>query len=85
MATGQDAKEQTIKEQTEELRELLGVLVVNIDNLVERNPKPTAETSVDKPRPDNVFDEIISTLKHCRGLIREATEKVQEGISRKVH
>ena len=84
MDTGQPQKEQTIKEQTEELRELLKVLVVNIDNLVERNPKPEGEGKVEQ-RPDNVFDEILSTLRSCKGLTREATEKVQEGISRKVH
>ena len=78
-------KEQNIKEQTEELRDLLQILLVNIDNLVERNPKPTTADSGIRDRDNNVFDEIISTLKHCRGQIREATEKVQDGISRKVH
>lgn len=85
MAQGERPKEVTIKEQTEELEELLKVLLVNIDNLVERNPKPTSEESKVRDRPDNVFDEIISNLRDCRGLIREATEKVQDGISRKVH
>ena len=85
MDTGQGKREETIKEQTEELQELLGILKVNIDNLVERNPKPTEEAQGGKQRPDNVFDEIISTLRSCKGLSREATEKVQEGISRKVH
>lgn len=84
MNTGVAKQDQTIKEQTEELQELLKMLVVDIDNLVERNPKPTVEESKVAERPENVFDEIISNLKHCRGLVREATEKVQIGISRKV-
>ena len=84
MSTGGTKQEQTIKEQTEELQELLKVLLVNIDNLVERNPKPAAGESKVAESPENVFDEIMSNLRHCRGLVREATEKVQDGISRKV-
>ena len=84
MAQGESTKEVTIKEQTEELQELLKVLLMNINNLVERNPQPTGEESKVSDRPDNVFDEIIRKLRHCRGLIWEATEKVQDGISRKV-
>jgi len=83
MDTG-GAKEQTIKEMAEQQKEMLYQLVLNINNLVERNPKPE-ETGKDiAQRPDNVFDEIIDTLTSCRGLIMEATDKVQMGISHKV-
>ena len=82
---GRATKEQNIKDLAEELRELLHVLLQNVDNLVERNPKPEEPGKDVAERPDNVFDEISKTLSRCRGLVREATEKVQEGISRKVH
>lgn len=85
MDTAQTKREETIQEQAEELRELLCVLIVNIDNLVERNLKPEEDCGAVKVRPANIFDEIISTLRSCKGLTREATEKVQDGISRKVH
>lgn len=81
---GQGKREETIKEQSEELHGLLTVLIVNIDNLVDRNPKPMEETP-EKGQPDNIFDEIMSTLRTCKGLIIEATEKVRDGICRKVH
>ena len=86
MDTGGTTKqEQTIKGQAEELWVLLDTLVVNIDNLVERNPKPAEQSSAVQEQPSNVFDEIMVTLNRCRCLIREATGKVQDGISHKVH
>jgi len=85
MDTGQVKQEQTIKEQTEGLLEELKVLVNNIDNLEERNPKSKEGEKSVEGSPDNVFDEILFTLSHCKGLAREAKEKVQDGISRKVH
>ena len=85
MDTAGATKETTIKEQTEALREMLNVLIQNIDNLVERNPTPETKESGIQDRPGNVFDEILSTVNRCKDLTREATEKVQDGISRKVH
>ncbi len=76
-------REQTIFDLVAEQRKLLYGLLSEIDNLIERNPKPECETK-DGETYDNVFDEIIKTLTQCRGQIREATEKVQGGISRKV-
>ena len=84
MDTG-DGKEQTIKEQVEEVNELLLILITNIDSLIERNPKPEIASPDAAQRPDNVFDEIITTLRSCRGRVREATEKIQGGIANKVH
>ena len=82
-ATG-PKQEVAIKEQTKELQGILQVLVEHIDNLVERNPKPATADKGLQDRADNVFDEIASTLRHCKGLVREATEKVQAGIASKV-
>lgn len=79
MATGQ-TKEQTIQDLVLEQSELLYELVRTIDTLVERNPKPESEGKEVAQRADNVFDEIIDTLHKCRGLVKEATEKVQVGI-----
>lgn len=84
MDEGRDAKQVAIKDQAEELQEILYGLVAQIDNLVERNPKPATATVGPQDQADNVFDEIASTLRHCRGLVREATEKVQAGIASKV-
>ncbi len=81
---GQNKEKEAIKNQGEELVELLYTLLTVINGLVERNPKPTESDSKVESQSDNVFDEIASTLRHCRGLIREATEKVQGGISGKV-
>ncbi len=77
-------KERTIVDMVNEQRDTLRILVNNVDNLVQRNPAPDSCGTEVSQRPDNVFDGIISTLYDCRGLIREATEKVQDGISRKV-
>ncbi len=84
MVTAGTKQEQTIKQQTEELQDSLNVLLDKINNLVKRNPKPTEADRGVQDRADNVFDEIVSTLRHCQGLVREATEKVQAGISNKV-
>ena len=85
MDTGQSAKEQNIQDLLAKQEELLRKLVNEVDSLVERNPKPTAEEIKDAAqKPDNVFDEIIDTLRTCRGLTREAIEKVQAGITAKV-
>jgi len=84
MASEEAKRAATIKEETEELQELLRILLLNINNLVERNPKDEAATPVE-PRPDNVFDEILREIAVCKGLILEATEKVDMGISYKVH
>ena len=81
---GQIKKEESIKKQGEELVELLYTLVTVINGLVERNPKPPEPDTKAESQSDNVFDEIASTLRHCRGLIREATEKIDVGISSKV-
>lgn len=78
-------KEATIKSLVDEQVNLLGQLNHAIDNLVERNPKPECGTSELAQQPDNVFDEVISELQHCRGLIRSAAEKVEMGIANKVH
>ena len=88
MAEGK-AKEQTILETVREQEERLRMLLVKIDNLVERNPnstvgKSTVGKSEEKVRPDNAFDEIINILNSCRDLIRETDEKVLLGISKKV-
>ena len=82
----QEAKrEQAIQDLVEEQGELLRGLVSLIDTLVDRHPT-SAESKHDvAQKHDNVFDEIIDTLHQCRGLIREATEKVQAGIIRKVY
>ena len=78
-------QEQNIKSLVEEQRELLRQLNNAIDNLVERNPKPECESKAIEENPDNVFDEIISILKTCRGLVRSADDKVVSGIANKVH
>ena len=87
MATGegQATKEQTIQDLVAEQSELLYKLVNVIDTLVERNPRPEATAKEVAQRPDNVFDEIIDTLHRCRGLGREAIEKVEAGIIAKVN
>ena len=83
MDLGQTKREQAIHKLVEEQGELLRGLVSLIDTLVDRNPTESKPDVAQKP--DNVFDEIIDTLHQCRGLIREATVKVQEGIIRKVY
>ena len=79
-------KEQTILERVAELKELLGILNQNIDYLVSRNQGESdrPECKAPEPRESNVFDEIINDLTVCRGLSREAMEKIQGGISQKV-
>ena len=80
----QEAKrEQAIQELVEEQRQLLRGLLSLIDTLVDRHPTESKPDVAAKH--DNVFDEIIDTLHQCRGLIREATVKVQAGIIRKVY
>lgn len=80
METGQATKEQTIQDLVGEQSKLLYDLVGIIDTLVERNPRPKSGEKEVSERPNNVFDEIIDTLHKCRGLVREATEKVEAGI-----
>lgn len=82
--SGSAKREQTIKEQVEELNELLLTLIASIDNLVERNPQPTSDMGV-SDTVDNVFDEIMDKLQTCRRRVREATDKVQDQIANKVH
>ena len=80
-------KEQTILDGVGELEELLRILQVTIDYLVSRNPNPdemTKAVEAPKRKEDNVFDEILNTLAVCKGLTREATERIQAGISQKV-
>ena len=77
-------KEQTILDQVGELEELLRILNITIDYLVQRNPVPKGLDEAKKPQADNVFDEILNDLACCKGLTREATEKIQIGISQKV-
>ena len=84
MVTGETQKEQVIKGIVEEQRALLHQLVALIDTLVERNPAAEEACASARVIPNNVFDEIIDTLGKCRGLIKEATEKVQSGIINKV-
>ena len=77
-------KEQTICDCVGELEELLRILNITVDYLVERKPSPEEPEKGVKQTPPNVFDEILNNLSVCKGLTREATEKIQIGISQKV-
>ena len=83
MDTGQTKREEAIQQLVEEQEQLLRGLLSLIDTLVDRNPTESKPDVAQKH--DNVFDEIIYTLHQCRGLITDATVKVQEGIIRKVY
>ncbi len=85
MDTGGAKEQATIKDTVEQQRDMLSQLVNALDNLVERNPRPECTKVKTEGKPDNVFDEIIDMLGSCRGLINRASEKVSEGIARKVH
>jgi len=84
MAEGTSVGEQTILEKVDEQEELLRMLLLKIDNLVDRNPKPEAGKAEERNKEDNIFDEILNILNRCRGLIKEADEKIWFGISQKV-
>lgn len=80
------AGERKIKDMAEEQLRMLYELVAVIDDLVARN-KPECGEAQPTPRSieGNIFEEIANIMGRGRGLIREATEKVQVGIAEKVH